>query len=119
MKAVQFPAQLQKIATRVDGSINISLETQELSGNDMAELFSYRNALGYVTFTPNLVGKVEVPESPVEDMGKSPSQRMRAVLFVMWEQSGKKKFDTFAQFYDVNMERLINQLKERLEAEPK
>lgn len=117
MKAVQFPAQLQKIATRVDGSINISIETQELSGMDMAELFSYRNALGYVTFTPNLETKIDVPDVPVEYDSKSPSQRMRNVLYIMFEQSGKKKFDTFAQFYDVNMERLINQLKDRLEKE--
>jgi hypothetical protein len=117
MKAVQFPAQLQKIATRVDGSINISIETQELSRMDMAELFSYRNALGYITFTPNLETKIEVPDEQVGDMNKSPAQRLRNVLYVMWGQSGKKKFDTFQQFYDVNMERLINQLKDRLDAD--
>lgn len=117
MKAVQFPCQLQTLTTKVDGSIKVTLETQELSGQDMAELFSYRNLLGYVTFTPNLETRIDVPETPVEDNSKSPSQRMRAVLFVMFEQSGKKKFDTFAQFYDVNMERLINQLKDRLDGD--
>ena len=115
MKAVQFPAQLQKIATRVDGSINISLETQELSGTDMAELFSYRNALGYVTFTPNLVNNVEVPDEPAIDNSKSPSQRLRGILYVLWEQQGKKKFDTFSQYYDVQMERIINQVKDKID----
>jgi len=118
MRAVQFPAQLQKIATRVDGSINISLDTQELNGVDMAELFSYRNLLGYVTFTPNLVNNVEVPDEPVEDNSKSPSQRLRSVLFILWKQSDKK-FDTFSQYYDVQMERIINQIKDKLDGETK
>lgn len=116
MKAVQFPAQLQTLTTKVDGSIKISLETQELSGQDMAELFSYRNLLGYVTFTPNLESRIDVPETPVEDNSKSQGQRMRSVLYILWEQQGKKKFDTFAQYYDVQMERMINQLKDKLDA---
>jgi len=116
MRAVQFPAQLQKIATRVDGSINISLDTQELSGMDMAELFSYRSLLGYVTFTPNAETIVDVPKETVEDNSKSPSQRLRSVLFIAWKQSDKK-FDTFSQYYDVQMERIINQIKVRLDKE--
>lgn len=116
MKAVQFPAQLSKIETRVDGSIKLSIETQELIGQEMAELFSYRNQVGYVTFTPNPETTIEVPEINADtDMGKSPGERLRAVLYVMYEQSGKKKFDTFSQFYTVKMEQIINQIKDKLE----
>jgi len=116
MQQVQFPAQLNKIETRTDGSIKVVLETQELNGDDMAALFGYRNLLGYITFTPNKVDHVEVPENATaQDMGKSPSQRMRDTLYVLWQQSGKEKFDTFEQFYTVNMERIINQIKDRLE----
>lgn len=116
MKAIQFPAQLSKIETRVDGSIKLSIETQELIGQEMAELFSYRNLVGYVTFTPNAEVKVEVPEINADtDMGKSPSERLRAVLYVAYEQSGKKKYDTFTQFYTVYMEKIINQVKDKLE----
>lgn len=116
MKAVQFPATLAKIETRVDGSIKLSIETQELIGSDMAELFSYRNLIGYVTFTPNPETKVDVPEINADtDMGKSPGQRLRDVLYVMYEQSGKAKYDTFSQFYTVKMEQIINQVKDKLE----
>ena len=116
MKSVQFPAQLQTLTTKVDGSIKVVLETQELNGQDMADLFAYRNLLGYVTFTPNAETVIEVPKEVVGDMGKSPAQRLRSVLFLLWQQSDKK-FDTFQQFYDVNMERIINQLKDRLDQE--
>lgn len=117
MNSVQFPAQLQSLTTKVDGSIKVTIETQELNGTDMAELFSYRNALGYVTFTPNAVTKVDVPKETVTDNSKSPAQRLRGVIYILWEQSGKAKFDTFAQYYDVQMERIINQVKDRLDKE--
>lgn len=116
MKSVQFPAQLAKIETRVDGSIKLSVETQELNGEDMTALFGYRNLVGYVTFTPNPETKVDIPEVNADvDMGKSPGERLRAVLYVMYEQSGKKKYDTFSQFYTVKMEQIINQVKDKLE----
>ena len=116
MNPVQFPAQLAKIETRVDGSIKLSIETQELNGQDMAALFGYRNLMGYVTFTPNAETKVEVPEINADtDMGKSPGQRLRDVLYVLYEQSGKSKYDTFTQFYTVSMEKIINQVKDKLE----
>lgn len=116
MKAVQFPAQLQSLTTKVDGSIKVTVETQELNGSDMAELFSYRNLLGYITFTPNAESVVDVPKEIVEDNSKSPSQRLRSVLFISWKQSDKK-FDTFSQYYTVQMERIINQIKDRLDKE--
>ena len=114
MKAVQFPSQLTKLETRVDGSIKVIIETQELSGSDMAELFAYRGQLGYTTFTPNPEPVIAVPDIKVDDNSKSPSQRQKAVLYRMWEQSGKK-VDTFSQYYEMQMERIINQLKDKLD----
>jgi hypothetical protein len=82
----------------------------------MTELFSYRNQVGYVTFTPNAISTVDVPkENAIVDEGKSPAQRLRAVLYILWEQSGKKKYDTFEMYYSVQMERILNTLKERLD----
>jgi len=114
MKAVQFPSQLTKLETRVDGSIKVIIETQELSGNDMADLFAYRGQLGYTTFTPNAETIVDVPEEKVNDNSKSASQRLRNVLYIAWEKTGKK-VDTFTMYYDMQMERIINQIKDRLE----
>jgi hypothetical protein len=114
MKAVQFPSQLTKLETRVDGSIKVILETQELNGQDMADLFAYRGQLGYTTFTPNPETAIVVPDIRVEHNSKSQSQRMKDVLYVMWTQSGKK-IDTFTQYYEIQMERIINQLKDKLE----
>lgn len=114
MNQVQFPAQLTKIETRTDNSIKVIIETQELNGEDMATLFGYRNTLGYVTFTPNQTDAIEVPKDNARYDGISPSQRMRSILYKLWMDGGKTKFDTFEQYYAVNMERIINQLKDKL-----
>lgn len=109
---VQFPAQLTKMETRADGSIKVIIETQELSGDKAAMLFNYRNALGYVTFTPNAIDEVEVPKEKVAHEGKSPSERMRGVLWHLWDNGDKSL--TFDQYYRNQMERIIETLKDKL-----
>lgn len=44
---------------------------------------------------------------------KSPSQRLRAVLFVLWEQRGSK--GEFEEFYKESIERVIKRIKEELD----
>ena len=46
--------------------------------------------------------------------GKTPSQRLRAVLFVYWKQHKQKEIE-FDIFYVRYMNRLIEQIKEKLE----
>ena len=47
------------------------------------------------------------------DKGKSPSQRLRAVLYVLWHQSTGDK--TQQQHYDEWMEKIIGTIKDKLE----
>ena len=62
-------------------------------------------------------GKVEVKSS----MGtKSPGERLRAVLFVMFKQlsaANKTNHKTFDEFYLHHMEVVINSYKDQLEPE--
>lgn len=44
---------------------------------------------------------------------KSPSQRLRAVLYRIWEQD-PKDYKTFEEYYRVQMDKLVEKLKERL-----
>ena len=50
---------------------------------------------------------------PTND-GKSPSTRLRAVLYVLWEQEFKATFKTFETFYASKMEEMIEHFKEKL-----
>lgn len=113
MKAVQFAAILDGIATKKDGSFKVVIETQELAGSEAAALLSYRQQVGYVTFTPNAVKEVDIPKEDAEVGQKTPSKRLRAVLHILWEQRGKK--GTSDEFYRSKMEQIIEGLKEQLE----
>lgn len=44
---------------------------------------------------------------------KTPSERLRAVLFLMW-QAKKDEWPEFDGFYRSRMEKIIEQLKERI-----
>jgi hypothetical protein len=44
---------------------------------------------------------------------KSPSQRLRDVLYVLWEHRGSK--GDFEQFYIASIEKVINRIKEELD----
>lgn len=113
MNSVQFPAILDTISTKKDGSFKVVIETQELAGSEAAALLSYRQQMGYVTFTPNAIKDVEVPKEDAEVGGKSPSKRLRAVLHVLWEQRGKP--GTSEEFYRTKMEQIIEGFKDKLE----
>lgn len=44
---------------------------------------------------------------------KTPSQRLRAVLYVLWERKGSN--GEFEVFYVASMEKFINRIKQELE----
>ena len=44
---------------------------------------------------------------------KSPSQRLKAVYFKLWEQDGEG-YDDFEQFYESKMEKLIDYFKKMI-----
>jgi len=85
MNGTLIASQVTKISTLVDGSVSIVLSTQELSAGKAAEIFSLRNKICYVYISAN---QITLPEQKMIDtmepemVGKSPSLRLRNVLFV-------------------------------------
>ncbi len=96
---------IDKVSTLKDGSVRVSLITRALSPTQMAELFFWVN---------KEILAIDIDEWNKDD--KSPSQRLRAVLFRLFEQSSDKdKYNNeFALFYVAKMERIIESLKEKL-----
>lgn len=116
-RPIQLPVLITSLATKVDGSIAIKLETRELDHNDSATLFEMRGAEAWAIISPSEI-KDEDVKLPTEradpSIGtKTPSQRLRAVLYRLWEQ-GKSGTD-FESFYRIKMEAIIEQLKGKLE----
>lgn len=98
-----------------DGGVRITFDSQELNENQCATLFSLRNSLGWLIFVSHTAPEVEIPDAPPAEFreDKSPSKRLRAVLFVLWKQMGSE--GDFENFYKLNMEFFINSVKEKLD----
>lgn len=108
-------ATITKVTTMRDKTVRIQVDCQEIDPEYMAELFALNDKLGWFFFKDKPIKEIDtsqLPDIQVEKWEKHPSQRMRAVLFRMWEQTDKKK--TFEEYYREKMEQLIEMLKEKL-----
>jgi len=116
MKPVQIPSQLEKISTRADNTIKLTFGSQELSTNEIAKLFEYKRDIGWLLFSPDEMSKEDLPEKDVEYKGgnKSPSKRLRNVIYVFWRDETDQSED-FQKFYERQIERFINKIKDRLD----
>lgn len=114
---ILLPVVIAGLATKVDNSIKITLETRELGSDGGAKLFSLRGQEAWILIAPNEFDEesVTVPKEKADaSMGsKTPSQRLRAVLYRTWEQS--KSGVDFESYYKATLEKVIDQFKERLE----
>lgn len=113
---IQLPVIVTSLATKVDGSISIKLETRELSGQDSAKLFDLRGSEAWAIISPSEIKEEDVKlpnERPDPAIGqKTPSQRLRAVLYRLWEQN--KSGTDFESFYRIRLEQVIDKFKEKL-----
>lgn len=109
-----IPATIDKIATRVDNTISISVSTQELEPEGATALFSLKGKLGWLLFAESDIKEEDIPKEPAPEFktDKTPSQRLRAILWVYWEAQGKK--GSFENFYRAWVEKKINEIKEVL-----
>jgi len=102
MKIQLHNAVVEKIQTMADGSIQVRLGLPELPPEQMTQLFSNMNK------STNVIEVNQVTD------GKSPSQRLRSVLYVLWQTEYKVTYPEFAVFYASKMENWINKIKEKL-----
>lgn len=103
---------LTGFSSRSDGSASLRFTTQELSSDEFKLLKDSLNAFGWLCFKENIIP--EIPQEPAEeDKDKSPSKRLRAVLFIQWKQ--EKPFSDFESWYRKEMEIYIDKIKEKLE----
>jgi len=119
-KTVVFEGGVNKVATLSDGSVSINIHTQELNDDTMTRIFALRKKPGMVLISSEEVTQEEADEVEKftinNDIGKtkSSSQRLRAVLYRVWE-SGDQRID-FTIWYEANMERIIDKYKSKIDA---
>ena len=110
---IQVPSQITGIRFMKDGGVSVTFATQELPPEEKLELAKYYNAFGYMLFKENQFKPEDIPTGDATlDEDKTPSKRLRAVLFLWWKLLGKK--EDFDLFYKSRMEDLIDKVKEKL-----
>lgn len=116
MENMQLEAQLQPVTRRADGSVTIKfISGRELTSAELAILDGMRGQDGWLLFSPNQISEDEIPEYDASmDDAKSPSERLRGVLYRLHIQNGGTNHD-FIPYYRNAMERFIDNVKERLE----
>jgi len=110
----QAPAILTRISHLKDGGLSLGFSTNELSDQDKLIASQFFQKFGWVLFSESALMEKDIPKNPPTDENKSPAQRLRAVLFVLWEQKAEPKPD-FETFYRLNVEKAIDRVKRLLD----
>lgn len=115
---LQIPCTAEPFTGRANRAILLKFESQEnLSDEVLGKIAALTGKFGHLCFLPgkeNIQPEhvVNLPALIEEDGGKSPAQRMRGVLYRLWEQKGGQ--GDFETWYRVRMSAIIDQLKEKL-----
>lgn len=110
----QAVAEVMKIETMAKG-LKIVIHTNELPPEQMTAILSLYEKQGWFLFKRTSIKPDEIknlPDIQLEENEKSPSQRLRSVLFVLWDQQGIKK--SFEIYYREQMDKIITFVKEKL-----
>jgi len=113
---ILIPAQIEGISTRKDKTIRLTIGTQEMNPNQSADLFRLNQQFCYLGIKEEPFAKDEVAEIDVltSDINKkTPSQRLRGILFVGYEQDNEGYKD-FTTYYLAKMEQICNHYKSKL-----
>lgn len=118
MAKVLLPAILNPLSRRKDKSVKLSFDSRELTPEETLSLLALEGGEGWLCFSPNQE-EIEVPNTHVEIGEKSPSERLRNVLFVWYKQETEegKYVGIFDNFRKEKMESIINGVKSKLKEE--
>ncbi|QNK82570.1 hypothetical protein [Nakamurella sp. PAMC28650] len=108
---------VQSVKTLVDGTIKLDVAVQEVSPPEMALLFGLARKPGWILVKPNEITAEDIPIVEADfDMGetKSPGQRLRGVLFVVWQTKTSQK-QPFEVYYRAQLDRIIDRFKQELD----
>lgn len=126
--SVVFEGGVDKVSTLADGSLRIFVGTPELSNETMVRIFSLIKQPGYVLISTNPIKQdqidaVEKATTDYEFNEKTPSQRLRGVVYKLWEKVQPKQMNgngqmeqvDFDLYYKRKMNEIINHLKTKLD----
>lgn len=116
MNGIMLPAYVENVTTRKDKTVKITIGTQEISPEKAGQLFNLMNSLSVMYISPK-----EIDDSEIEKVdkvnpdlgGKTQSQRLRNVLFKLYEQD-REGFSDFNNYYHNKTEAIITHFKGKI-----
>jgi hypothetical protein len=116
MNGIILPAYIENITTRKDKTVKVTIGTQELSQGKAGELFTLLNNLAVVYISTKEISQKEIDQVDKLDPefeGKTQSQRIRNVLYKLFQQDSEG-FKDFDQYYKSKTDRYIEHLKAKI-----
>lgn len=110
---IKLQAYLTNFNRKPDRSCKVSFETQELTPDDLLELDKHYQNFGWLVFQENQINLKDIPTEQAEDKEKTPSKRLRSVIFILWKQRGEQ--GDFESFYRSYTDKIIEQIKSKLD----
>lgn len=119
MKAIEVEGNITRLSSRADKSLSFSVSTPELSVEERAEFFSYQGVVAKFFIKPLSEPIDDTIEVKRELDTKTPSQRLRGVLFVWFKQLSEKNQlapgTLFEDFYAQRLHTYIESIKSQLD----
>jgi len=118
MNGLLLAGQIEGLRTRKDKTMSLMVGLQELSPSKGGELLSLQDQVVSIYIKPveSAISSQEMKQVDSVDpefKGKTQSQRIRSVLFVLFEHENEG-FTSFDAFYKHKTEQYINEIKTKL-----
>ena len=114
-----IPAQLESYRSLKDRSVKITFETAELSPSQVGDIQGNILKAGFLAFKSDVFKEnekqlIDSIEVEYEDKEKTPSKRLRGVLWHCFNNDAEG-YQTFPAYYENKLEQLINHFKSKLD----
>lgn len=114
----QVPGSLTKIESK-SNCWKVHFETMDnISSEAIQRFVELKNKPSYMTVNSHEIEATDIidlpPLRPIDKEQRTKAQRLRAVLYRMWEQNNEG-FKTSEQHYDYYMDKFINHAKGKLD----
>lgn len=109
-----FSALIDGVNAKKDKTLSLRIGTQEMSATDASYILSLMGNQVYIALAETDIKEMEIPEIIPDIKGeKSPSQRLKSVIYVAWNEKTDKSIP-FPRYYEDYMSRIIENLKDKL-----
>ena len=116
---ILIPAILEGYRSLKDKTLKLTYETSEPTPEQLYQIANLSQKYGFLAFKEDTLKTDEIKlldslKSDTDDYGKTPGQRLRGVLYRLWEQE-PLGYKTFTDYYNRRMEELITHYKNKLD----